>query len=59
MTLTREQITARMEANALMAAQAEAIGTAVFMFGAEAYAMILRELADMIENGEFNRERLH
>ena len=57
--LTREQIAARMEANALMAAQADAISAAVFMFGADAYAMILRELADLIEAGEFPRERMH
>ncbi len=57
--LARDQIAARMEASALMVAQADAIGAAVFMFGAESYAMILRELATMIEDGTFNRKRMH
>ncbi len=57
--LTRDKIAARMEASALMVAQADAIGAAVFMFGADAYAEILRELATMIEDGTFNRERMH
>ncbi len=57
--LTRDLIAARMTASALMATQAEAIGAAVHEFGAEAYASMLRELADMIEAGEFPRERMH
>ncbi len=57
--LTRDEIAARMEASALMVARTEEISAAVFMFGAEGYAMILREIATMIEDGEFNRERLH
>ncbi len=57
--LTRDLIAARMEASALMTQQADAIRLSVHMFGADAYAMILRELATMIENGEFNREKMH
>lgn len=57
--MSPEQFAARQEANALMAAHSDTIGAAVFMFGADATAGILRALADMIENGEFNRERLH
>ncbi len=57
--MSPEQFAARQEANALMAAHSDTIGAAVFIFGAEATASILRALADMIEAGEFNRERMH
>ena len=58
-TLTREQIAARMEAAAIMVEHAEIFGTAVFIAGPEFTSAVLRVIADRIEAGEFNRETMH
>ncbi len=57
--MTRDQIGAQMEADALMAIHAQTINDALYIFGAEGTADILRALATKIEDGTFNRERLH
>ncbi len=49
----------QIEARALMAEHTDMISAAVYTFGADATAGILRALADMIERGEFKRERMH
>ncbi len=57
--MTRDQIAARIKADALMAEHIDMIIAAVYTFGAGGTAGILRALADKIEHGEFERERMH
>ncbi len=59
MMLTREQIAANMEADAILAEHAEIFGAAIFIAGPEFTSAVLRVIADRIEAGEFNRETMH
>ncbi len=54
--ITRDQIAARQDAEALLELHANAIGAAVYRYGQAQTAMTLRVLADIIEASEFKTQ---